>query len=216
MKYTRGTLYVISTNTYFNQNIFKIGFTKCITKRLKQFNNTRTTEDQYFLCFKHDTINYKKLEILVHEALDPYRLHNELFQCPLSAIIDVIKNITTSGFFNHKDVVFDNASTHNLLWAKDKWLMTFEDELQVFMNNDKLIEYIKDWLKPYDTLNLYRFISDEYYESLLHFLRMHFTETFSSKKHPHMEMLSDLFVDLSIEPKNRDDIYLHIQELKIV
>lgn len=200
MKLKRGLVYVISTKPYFEQNIFKIGFTKCIIKRLKQFNNTRTTEDHYFLCFKHETINYKKLEALVHEALDPYKLNNELFQLPLSAIIETIKNVVNSRFFNHKDVLFDKACAQNLLWSKNIWLMTLEDDLQVSMNNDRLIEYIKEWLKPYDNLNLYRFISDDYYESLLHFLKINFIEPVQNN-HPHINVLSDLLLNMSLEPK---------------
>jgi hypothetical protein len=211
---TKGLVYVISTKTYFEQNIFKIGFTKCIKSRLKQFNNTRTTEDHYFLCYRHDTVSYKKLEAMIHEELDPYKLNNELFQLPLSAIEDTIKNIVRSGFFNHKDVVFDNACLYNLFWSKNIWVITLEDDLQVFLNNDRLIDYIKEWLKPYDTLNLYRFISDDYYGSLLHFLRTYFIERVQTE-HPHIKLLSDLLLDMSLDSKCTNDIDISMQKLKL-
>lgn len=215
MNLTKGIVYVISTKTYFIQNIFKIGFTKCITKRLKQFNNTRTTQDHYVLCYKHSTINYKKLETLIHEALDPYKLNNELFQLPLPAIENTIKTIVHARFFNHKDVVFDNACTHNLLWVKDIWVITtIEDDLQVFMKTDRLIDYIKEWLKPYDTLNLYRFISSDYYDSLVHFLRTHFSESVQTE-HPNIAMLSSLLLDMSLEPKLSDDLDSSMKQLKL-
>lgn len=214
MKLTKGFVYVISTETYFRQNIFKIGFTKCITQRLKQFNNTRTTEDHYFLCFKHNTINYKKLETLVHEALDPYKLNNELFQLPLFAIEETIKNIVNTNFFNHKDVIFDNAHRYKLLWSKNIWLITHEDDLQVCMNNENLIEYIKKWLKPYDTFDLYRFISDDYYDSLLHFLRTNFIEP-TQIEHPYIGLLSDLMVNMSIESECTSDVNIGIKNLKL-
>lgn len=214
MKLTKGLLYVISTETYCKQNIFKIGFTKCITKRLKQFNNTRPIEDQYFLCFRHDTINYKKLETLVHQSLDPYKLKNELFQLPISAIEDTIKNIINTNFFNHKDVVFDNACTHKLFWSNNVWVITLEDDLQVLMNNDNMIVYIKKWLKPYDNYNLYRFISNDYYDSLLSFLRNHFIEP-PIIQHPSIELLSGLLVDMSINSECMSDLNVSIKNLKL-
>jgi hypothetical protein len=151
---------------------------------------------------------------LIHEALDPYKLNNELFQLPLSAIEDTIKNIVHSRFFNHKDVVFDNACIHNLLWSKNAWVITLKDNLQVVMNNDRLIDYIKEWLKPYDTLNLYRFISEDYYGSLLHFLRINFTEPIQTE-HPHITLLSNLLLNISLEPKCEDDLESSIQKLKL-
>lgn len=203
MKYTKGLVYVISTNTYFEQNIFKIGFTKCIEKRLKQFNNTRTAEDHFFLCFKHDTISYKELETLVHRNLEPYKLKNELFQLPLHEIEDTINKIVNARFFNHKDVIFDNARLYKLLWSKNMWLITLEDNLQVFMNDSKTIEYIKEWIKPHDSLNLYRFISDDYYESLLGFLKTNFI----AADLPHTGFLN-LMANLSLdsEPKCVDSL----------
>jgi len=213
MKLTKGIVYVISTRTYFEQNIFKIGFTKCIVKRLKQFNNTRTTEDHFFLCFKYDTISYKKLETLVHKALEPHKLKNELFQLPLSVIEDTIKKIINTRFFNHKDVIFDNACLHKLLWSKNTWLITLEDNLQVFMNDEKTIEYIKKWIEPYDSFNLYRFISGDYYQSLLNFLKTHFTESVWSE-HKYID-LSSLLSVVSFESKCMNSLNNSMQNFKL-
>jgi len=199
MKTTKGLVYVISTKAYFEQNIFKIGFTKCIEKRLKQFNNTRTAEDHFFLCFKHDTISYKELETLVHKNLEPYKCKNELFQLPLYEIQDTINKIVNARFFNHKDIIFDNACLYKLLWSKNTWVITLPpDNLQVFMNDDRTIEYIKEWIKPYDSLNLYRFISDSYYESLLSFLKTNFIAV----DLPHTSFLN-LMASLSLNSESK-------------
>ena len=41
----------------------------------------------------------------------------------------------------------------------------------MFMNDMNLIDNIKIWLQPYDRYKLYKFLSDDYYQSLLFFLK---------------------------------------------
>lgn len=177
----KGFVYVISTENYYKQEVFKIGHTKCIERRLKQFNNTRVEEDKFIIHHIHKTINYRKLESLIHQELEQYKLKNELFKISLDIIKKTIDKIVNTGVFNHIDVIFDKAVLYKLVYQQDGnsgyWSIHTDDGLKICMNKDSIYEYITKWLQIQDRYDLYKYISDEYYYSLFIFLKTNFTQT---------------------------------------
>jgi len=175
----KGCVYVISTPIYSKKNIYKIGFTDSIKRRLSQFNNTRIPEDKYSIFLQYDTVQYKKLETELHKAFVTHRLNNELFRMPLSEIKKTADHIINEGFFGHYDVLFDKAYEHKLSLHDKVWSMSLTTPsnnsktctVTLFLNDARLIEHIKSWLSVYDKHGLYKFISEDYYISLVSFLK---------------------------------------------
>ena len=195
MQIKKGCVYVISTPFYCQQNIYKIGFTTSIERRLSQFNNTRTTEDNFRVYLKYITINFRKLEKMIHHELSEFQLNNELFKLPLEIIENKIEALISTGCFRHHDILFDYATSYQLSRNKSFWVINLElynllekyntllednstvlynhrhENNLVYFNDETMILYIKKWLKLYDRYNLYQFLSDSYYNSLLVFLK---------------------------------------------
>lgn len=197
-KIKKGFVYVISTAKYYKQDIFKIGFANCIKKRLLQFNNTRTSDDQFTVYLQYETIKYQKLEYLTHQALSKHRLKNELFNVPLITIQETINNIICTGMFNHHDILFDIVQSHNICFTNNTWAITNppstndDTKCTIFMNDSEIIHLIRLWLQPYDKYNLYKFISDDYYISLLSFLK-----SLIKKQFPEINMLQCITLELT-------------------
>jgi hypothetical protein len=195
MQIKKGCVYVISTPFYCQQNIYKIGFTTSIERRLSQFNNTRTAEDNFRVYLKYITINFRKLEKMIHHELSEFQLNNELFKLPLEIIENKIEALISTGCFRHHDILFDYATSYQLSRNKSFWVINLEsynslenyntllednstvlynhrhENNLVYFNDETMILYIKKWLKLYDRYNLYQFLSDSYYNSLLVFLK---------------------------------------------
>jgi len=171
-----GYVYVISTDLYRSKDIYKIGFTDNLERRLKQFNNTRTQEDQYYIVNVWKTVKYTTLETCIHQALVSYKLKNELFQCSLTKINDTVKNIfTRNSFFNHYDIVIEGATLNKAKWNKNHFSI-MSGGLEIMMNDKNMIGEVKRWISVSDKYNLYQFICPSYFDDLLSFLK----ETYSA------------------------------------
>lgn len=89
-KPNRGYVYVVTSSNYAKDDIYKIGYTNDIERRLKQFNMSRIEADKMFVQYKYFSENARDLETDVHHRLKKYRLIREFYKCPLSIIIDNI------------------------------------------------------------------------------------------------------------------------------
>jgi hypothetical protein len=168
-----GYVYVISTDLYKTRNIYKIGFSDNLERRLKQFNNTRTHDDQYYIVNYWKTVKYMTLETCIHHALKEHKLKNELFECPLDKINNTVKNIIdTNSFLTHHDLIIKNADKYNVKWHKkhNYFSMEFED-IEVRMNDQIIITELKSWISVNDKYDLYRFICPAYFDDLISFLK---------------------------------------------
>ncbi len=96
-KTTEGVVYVITTTCYQTKNIFKIGYTKNLERRLTSLNMARTDEDEYFTVFMVASDKAHELEQRIHKELSDYRLsiNKELFSCSLKTILDTIEQTET-------------------------------------------------------------------------------------------------------------------------
>jgi len=168
-----GYVYVISTHLYKTKDIYKIGFTDNLERRLKQFNNTRTSEDQYYIVNYWKTVNYVTLETYIHRALVEHNLKNELFQCPLNKINDTVKQIfNRNSFFNHYDIIIEQADQYKLKWYKEPGHFSIQcGGIEIIMNDKRIVAEVRKWLSINDKYKLYQYICPSYFDDLVVFLK---------------------------------------------
>jgi hypothetical protein len=172
-----GYVDVISTNLYKEKDIYKIGFTDNLERRLKQFNNTRTHDDQYYIVNCWKTVCYMTLEMQIHRALVDHHLKNELFQCPLDKINDTVREIfSKNSFFNHYDLVIEGADKTNMRWhARHNYFSIESRGIEIMMNEKNMVDEVRKWISVNDKYNLYQFICPSYFDDLIMFLKTRYT-----------------------------------------
>ncbi len=169
-----GYVYVISTDLYKERDIYKIGFTDNLERRLKEFNNTRTHDDQYHIINCWKTVRYMTLETRIHQALVSHRLKNELFQCPLDKINNVVREIFNkeNSFFNHYDLIIEGVEKHKVRWhASHNYFSIESGGIEIMMNDKRIVDEVKKWLSVNDKYNLYQFICPSYFDGFVAFMK---------------------------------------------
>lgn len=168
---TYGYVYVITTNLYEKDNIYKIGCTKNLEKRMKDINSTRILSDQFILKYKWKTIHYYTLENKAHNLFKEYRENNEFFRLPLEKIISGICQI------NENEMKFQNNYNHLIEFAEENELR-WDNKNKIFTIKNKKID-IMDVLKSIliinDRYNIYKYISIKYYKELIFFLKSRYS-----------------------------------------
>lgn len=169
---------MISTDLYKEKDIYKIGFTDNLERRLKQFNNTRTHDDQYYIVNCWKTVRYMTLETRIHQALTSHHLKNELFQCPLDKINQVVKEIfNKNSFFNHYDLLIEGAEQHKVRWHASRNYFSIESEgIEIMMNDKCIVDEVRKWISVNDKYDLYQFICPSYFDDLVAFLKEKYVE----------------------------------------
>lgn len=164
-----GYVYVISTDLYKERDIYKIGFTDNLERRMKQFNNTRTHDDQYYIVNCWKTVRYMTLETQIHRDLVSHHLKNELFQCPLDKINDTVREIfSKNSFFNHYDLVIEGAEQNKVRWhANHNYFSIESGGIEIMMNEKNMVGEVRKWISVNDKYNLYQFICPSYFDDLI-------------------------------------------------
>lgn len=176
---TLGYVYVITTDEYVKSNIYKIGFSKDLTRRLKTLNATRLLNDQFYAVTHWRTVNYKELETGLHQTLKQYRRNNEFFECPFEKILEAIEIFLAgkSSSFIHNDVILIEAGERNTKWLPAKKQFRIDSgDIQIMMNEQRMIEEIKAWIDPFDRCNLYRYAHRSFWDNLLTVVKTNFEE----------------------------------------
>lgn len=92
-KDTQGIVYIITSDIHENNNIYKIGYTINLKRRLEQFNAYRLEEVEPLFRVV-ESFNFKnayKAEQNIHKKLEEFRINcTEFFKCDLQTIKDVI------------------------------------------------------------------------------------------------------------------------------
>lgn len=194
-----GYVYVISTDLYKEKDIYKIGFTDNLERRLKQFNNTRTHDDQYYIVNCWKTVRYMTLETRIHQALASHHLKNELFQCPLDKINEVVREIfSKNSFFNHYDLIIEGAEQHKVRWYKNHNYFSIESGgIEIMMNDKHIVDEVRKWISVNDKYNLYQFIYPSYFDDLVAFMKERYTME-------HVDQLTAEMTDMTLG--DTDDI----------
>ena len=195
-----GYVYVISTDLYKEKNIYKIGFTYNLERRLKQFNNTRAHDDQYYIVNYWKTVRYMTLETLIHQALASHRLKNELFQYPLDKINKVVREILSkNSFFNHYDLIIEGAEQHKVGWhTKHKHFSIESGGIEIMMNDKHIVDEVRKWISVNDKYNLYQFICPSYFDDLVAFLKERYVTKDTEGSGDEVDQLTSRMTDMTM------------------
>jgi len=103
-KYAPGErVYVMKNSVYGPENLFKIGRTKDLTKRLQTY-NTGNPEGDVTIIYEKRCCDSRLVESMVHHILDSFRYEDnrEYFRCDIRCIRDAIEHSVdgTDGFRN--------------------------------------------------------------------------------------------------------------------
>lgn len=204
-----GYVYVISTDLYKEKDIYKIGFTDNLERRMKQFNNTRIYDDQYYIVNCWKTVRYMTLETEIHRALVSHHLKNELFQCPLDKINEVVRDIfSKDSFFNHYDLVIEGAEQHKVKWHAIHNYFSIEScGIEIMMNEKNMEEEVRKWISVNDKFNLYQFICQSYFDDLIGFLKTQYTSD--------VDDLAAEMTNMTLGDTSVDSVDVGMNELKI-
>lgn len=88
-----GYIYIATTKDYNQKNIFKIGSTVNLTKRLCSYNTGRLTEDKYYYLWDLRCTLWSDLEKHIHRLLTPLKEGNELYCLNYESLKKLIEHI---------------------------------------------------------------------------------------------------------------------------
>lgn len=95
----KGYVYIMTSQRYAKNYIYKIGHTKDYSKRLYSLNCANVfSEDQLFLCYARLVYDPKNIEALVHKLLSHARcnVNREFFALPLDYIRSLIDSVCST------------------------------------------------------------------------------------------------------------------------
>lgn len=86
-------LYILTTDIYKSEHIYKIGYTQNLKLRLSTLNTGRIPSDRLYDVFLLLNKNADELEKRIHKRLSEFRLANsEFFHYPLEDLINICKS----------------------------------------------------------------------------------------------------------------------------
>ncbi|XP_057340183.1 putative leucine-rich repeat-containing protein DDB_G0290503 [Microplitis mediator] len=88
-----GYIYIATTIQYARQNIFKIGFTVDLNRRLSGLNTGKISTDRLYYSYYKKTFNVRKIEQMIHNLLVDYRdsSKNEFFKLHYTCLSEIVK-----------------------------------------------------------------------------------------------------------------------------
>lgn len=185
-----GYVYIITTNLYLKENVYKIGCTKNLYHRLKSINATRLENDKFFIKMFWQTKHYFNLENGLHNALKGYRKNNEFFQCPYDVIETALSTYLSQQPRNYifDDAVLIPAKSRNLKWFEKEKVFTIEEnridhmgkllsKIQIRMNEDMLQKEIQTWIYLFGNEKLLKFAHSSFWDKYLWMLKSNFAVT---------------------------------------
>jgi hypothetical protein len=169
-----GFVYIITTKLYEPLDIFKIGCTKDLDRRLKSLNATRTSFDQFYVVNCLKTFNYFNLETSLHRLLKKFRLKNEFFQCPLNTIEEAITEyVNKNVYLLHDDKISEEAQKKNLKWyPESNTFSIYDNGIEIFFNEKIFIQEITTWISMFDKYNLYQFLHSSHFDRIINHLKI--------------------------------------------
>jgi hypothetical protein len=85
-------IYVMATKSYMSQNLFKIGHTTDLKKRVKQHQAGRANGDEMYLLFSMRVYNSDIMEKFIFSKLEPFRQSKfELFHINFNMLIELME-----------------------------------------------------------------------------------------------------------------------------
>ncbi len=101
-------IYIATSRNYAKQNVFKVGMTKMLEKRMTGYQTGRVSDDKFAYMYIMKCVDAKSLEQLIFTRLEPFRYEDsrELFQIHF----DTLKNILCV-FEQFENDSFDGINT---------------------------------------------------------------------------------------------------------
>ncbi len=88
-------VYILTSQRYYRQHMFKIGKTTNPKQRLVGYNTgAAMSEDEMFYISKIPTFDCGGLEKMLHRALDNYRVRKEWFHIPQERMLEIVKLVS--------------------------------------------------------------------------------------------------------------------------
>lgn len=88
-------VYILTSRRYYQLNLFKIGKTENLSKRLSSFNtgNALEMDEQFYLC-SIPTSDSRGLEKQLHRLLEPFRMKREWYKIHASDLISLLRHVS--------------------------------------------------------------------------------------------------------------------------
>ena len=85
-------VYVATSRNYAKQNVFKVGMTKSLEKRMSGYQTGRVLDDKFSYLYLMKCVDAKALEQLIFTRLEPFRYDDskELFQIHFETLKDIL------------------------------------------------------------------------------------------------------------------------------
>ena len=200
MKYN-GYIYICTTDNYAKLNIFKIGKSVNVLKRIEGYNSCHKQDDEYYLCYQSKTIHSEILEKYIFSMLRNFHHKGELYQIRFDMLLELVE-------------FYCNADTQNINLT-NYYICNLQEEV---INKESIIpkqlytksnNYIKDKYNN-DCINENKIKSMDYLNDLVNLEKNNHEEYVENKKEKFMINEYKTVVE-KFTPKNKiDDDFLDI------
>lgn len=205
-----GYVYVISTPFYLKNNVFKIGCTKNLMKRLKTLNSTRFVDndknynDEFFVKMFWMTKHYFELESGLHRILKDYRKNNEFFKCSYDEIERAVQMFADEKTIDYifDDAVLIPAFFHNLKCFTLNNTFSIEiDDVKYILSEQQMLDKVREWLYKIGNERLLKYSHPSFWDKLIDLLKRNFNDNDTSQS-----ILCSSLAQCSISIVNVNDI----------
>lgn len=126
-------IYILSTESYAHQGVFKVGETQNMDLRTPGHNNTRVGPDKVAILASFKVHDAKLVEKYIHKRLEPFLISGtrEFFHLPYRTLYDIVNKIiafdnSLNGIVNANVKQVNDLHTH--LIAAPDWFLGLEDK----------------------------------------------------------------------------------------
>lgn len=166
-----GYIYLVSTDDYSKKNIYKIGCTKNIDRRISELNFARIPDDFFKVFFKIKTLDYFYFESIIHNFYTHKKVYNEFYELDdINKVIDEIKNIIItrkSKIILHLEILYNYMHENKIKWNGN----FFVENNNIMYNSEVFINKIKDIIFKSEKYKLSKYMSNTHWNTILSFAK---------------------------------------------
>ena len=132
-------VYIATSRNYAKQNVFKVGMTKLLEKRMGGYQTGRISDDKFSYVYLMKCVDAKAIEQLIFTRLKPFSYEDsrELFQIHFETLKDILRVFET---FEHESLgTINNLLSDYYSTYTDMPIPDFDD--LIIPNLDEYIEY---------------------------------------------------------------------------
>lgn len=95
-------IYIMTRKSYAKRNLYKIGRSTNVLKRLVSLNTGNVFEqDKLYICFIQPTYDAKNCENRIHNLLDRFKYKKEFYRLPFQSIKDIVVSVGESYIYHN-------------------------------------------------------------------------------------------------------------------